>query len=170
MERREPQLIADEPTLLAEFLDYYRATIVLKVQGLTREQLARRIEPSTLTLAGLVKHLALVEESWFRERLLGEELGEPWADVDWDATPDWDFDTAVDDEPEYLVALYETACERSRAAVRQVGDLDAVMITPNRRGERMTLRWILLHMIEETARHAGHADLLREAVDGTTGD
>lgn len=170
MERREPDLIADESTLLGQFLDYYRATVVRKVEGLTKEQLAQRIEPSTLTLAGLVKHLALVEDSWFQERLLGAEPGEPWAGVDWDATPDWDFDTALDDEPADLVALYEAACERSRAAVASVGDLDAVMVTPNRRGERMSLRWILLHMIEETARHAGHADLLRETVDGVTGD
>lgn len=170
MERREPDLIGDETTLLGQFLDYYRATIVRKAEGLTREQLAHRIEPSTLTLAGLLHHLALVEESWFQERLLGREMAEPWASVDWDASPDWDFDTAHDHEPDVLIARYEAACERSRAAVAEVGDLDAVMVNTNRRGERMTLRWILLHMIEETARHAGHADLLRETTDGVTGD
>jgi uncharacterized damage-inducible protein DinB len=170
MERREPDLVGDEATLLGQFLDYYRATIVLKAEGLTREQLAHRIEPSTLTLGGLLKHLALVEDSWFQERLLGRDLGEPWAGVDWDATPDWDIDSARDDEPEVLVAMYTEACERSRRAVAEVGDLDTLMIRPNRRGELMTLRWILLHMIEETARHAGHADLLRETLDGVTGD
>jgi uncharacterized damage-inducible protein DinB len=170
MERREPDLIADEPTLLGQFLDYYRATIVRKAEGLTREQLAHRIEPSTLTLAGLLHHLALVEESWFQERLLGRPMAEPWESVDWAANPDWDFDTAHDHEPEVLIARYEAACERSREAVREVGDLDFVMVATNRRGERMTLRWILLHMIEETARHAGHADLLRETTDGVTGD
>ncbi|HEY8546227.1 MAG TPA: DinB family protein [Acidimicrobiales bacterium] len=170
MERREPDLVGDEATLLGQFLDYFRATIVRKAEGLTKEQLAHRIEPSTLTLGGLLKHLALVEDSWFQERLLGRDLGEPWASVDWDATPDWDFDSAVDDEPEALVAMYTAACERSRQAVAEVGDLDAMTSRPNRRGEHMSLRWVLIHMIEETARHAGHADLLRETLDGVTGD
>jgi uncharacterized damage-inducible protein DinB len=166
----EPGLVGDEATLLGQFLDYYRATMVRKVEGLTKAQLAQRLEPSTLTLGGLVKHLALVEDSWFQERLLGREPVEPWAAVDWDATPDWDFDSAADDEPAEIVALYEAACERSRRAVREAESLDVVMVVPNRRGERMSLRWILIHMIEETARHAGHADLIRESIDGRTGD
>jgi len=170
MERREPDLVGDETTLLGQFLDYYRATIVRKVEGLTKEQMGHRIEPSTLTLGGLVKHLALVEDSWFQERLLGRETAEPWASVDWAATPDWDMDSAVDDDPADLVAMYTAACERSRQATAEAGDLDFVMLRPNRRGEHMSLRWILLHMIEETARHAGHADLLRETLDGVTGD
>lgn len=170
MELVEPGLVGDEATLLGQFLDYYRATMVRKVEGLTKAQLAQRLAPSNLTLGGLVKHLALVEDSWFQERLLGREPVEPWAAVDWDATPDWDFDSAADDEPAEIVALYEAACERSRRAVREAESLDVVMVRPNRRGERMSLRWILIHMIEETARHAGHADLIRESIDGRTGD
>lgn len=170
MERAEPDLVGDEMTLLTQFLDYYRATILEKSAGLTKEQLSQRLGPSTLTLAGLVKHMALVEQGWFRERLLGEDPIEPWASVDWNASPDWDFDTAGDDDPDDLFRMYEEACERSREAVTQVGDLDALMAKPNRRGEVMSLRWILLHMIEETARHAGHADLIRESIDGVTGD
>jgi uncharacterized damage-inducible protein DinB len=170
MERREPDLVGDETTLLTQFLDFYRATILEKAAGLTKEQLSQRLEPSTLTLAGLVRHLTLVEDSWFQRRMLGRPLGEPWDSVDWDATPDWDWDTAADYEPAEMFALYEAACARSNQVVAEIGDLDTVMLKANRRGEKMTLRWVLLHMIEETARHAGHADLIRESIDGVTGD
>ncbi|HKA85751.1 MAG TPA: DinB family protein [Acidimicrobiales bacterium] len=170
MERTDPDTTGDELTLLSQFLDYHRATLVQKVSGLDRQQLGTRLGPSTLTLAGLVKHLALVEDSWFDKRLLGHEEREPWASVDWEADPDWEFRTAIDDEPEDLLALYADACERSRAAIAEVGDPDRLAATPSRRGEPLTLRWIMLHMIEETARHNGHADLLRENIDGVTGE
>jgi uncharacterized damage-inducible protein DinB len=170
MERTDPDTTGDELTLLSQFLDYHRATLVQKAGGLDRRQLGTRLGPSTLTLAGLVKHMALVEDSWFGSVLLGREDREPWAGVDWDADPDWEFHTAVDDEPEDLLTLYADACERSRAAIAEVGDLGRVAAKPSRRGEPFTLRWIMLHMIEETARHNGHADLLRENIDGVTGE
>jgi hypothetical protein len=164
---------ADELALLTGFLDFYRAVMVRKAQGLTREQLDVRLGPSTLTIGGLIKHLAFVEDTWFDYRLLGNEAREPWAAVDWDADPDWEFHSAADDEPESCLRLYDETCARSRAAVAAVvadGGLDAMAKRPNRRGTHFSLRWILLHMIEETARHAGHADLIRESLDGTTGD
>jgi uncharacterized damage-inducible protein DinB len=161
---------AGEWELLTRFLDYYRGVMVRKAQGLTREQLAVRLGPSTVTIGGLIKHLALVEDSWFEERLLGNELGDPWAQVDWDSDPDWEFRTAADDQPDALLRLYDDACARSRAVVAEVGDLDAMTLAPNRRGEHFSLRWLLIHMIEETARHVGHADLIRESIDGATGD
>jgi uncharacterized damage-inducible protein DinB len=170
MERTDPDTTGDELTLLSQFLDYHRATLVQKVSGLDRRQLGTRLEPSTLTLAGLVKHMALVEDSWFGRVLLGREDDEPWASVDWEADPDWEFHTAVDDEPEDLLALYADACDRSRAAIAEVRDLDRVATKPSRSGESFNLRWIMLHMIEETARHNGHADLLRENIDGVTGE
>ena len=170
MERTDPDTTGDELTLLSQFLDYHRATLVQKVSGLDRRQLGTRLEPSTLTLAGLVKHMALVEDSWFGSVLLGSQDGEPWASVDWEADPDWEFHTAVDDEPEDLLGLYADACDRSRAAVAEAGDLDRVATKPSRGGESFNLRWIMLHMIEETARHNGHADLLRENIDGVTGE
>jgi uncharacterized damage-inducible protein DinB len=170
MELIDPDNRGDERTLLTQFLDYQRAVMVRKAEGLTAEQLAARLGPSELTLGGLLKHMALVEDSWFHRRLLGRELPEPWASVDWEADPDWEFHTAAQDEPAELFRLYHAACERSRAAVDEVGDLDAISKVPNRRGEHFSLRWILLHMIEEAARHVGHADLLRESIDGATGD
>lgn len=170
MERTDPDTRGDELTLLSQFLDYHRATLVQKVSGLDRRQLRTRLEPSTLTLAGLVKHMALVEDSWFGNVLLGREEGEPWASVDWDEDPDWEFRTAVDDDPDDLLALYVDACERSRAAIVEVADLDKLAAQPSRSGEPFNLRWIMLHMIEETARHNGHADLLRENIDGSTGE
>jgi uncharacterized damage-inducible protein DinB len=170
MDRTDPDTKGDELTLLSQFLDYHRATLVWKVSGLDRQQLGTRLEPSALTLAGLVKHMALVEDSWFGQVLLGRDEGEPWAGVDWDDDPDWEFRTAVDDDPDALLALYTDACERSRAAVAEVGDLDRLAAKRSRSGEQFNLRWIMLHMIEETARHNGHADLLRESIDGATGE
>jgi uncharacterized damage-inducible protein DinB len=170
MDRTRADSFGDEPTQLAQWLDYHRATLVTKASGLTREQLNTRLGPSTLTLAGLLKHMALVEDGWFQETLLGAPMPEPWASAPFDDDRDWDFTSAVDDEPDELLALYAGACERSRAAVRQVRDLDAPAAGLHPKGHRYNLRWILLHMIEETARHNGHADLLRENVDGETGD
>jgi uncharacterized damage-inducible protein DinB len=170
MERRDPETLTDELTLLGEFLDFHRATLVWKVSGLTQDQLAARLPPSELTLAGLLKHMALVEDTWFTRRLLGRDMPEPWASADFRADPDWEFHSAVDDSPSDLLDLYAASCERSRAAVAEVGDLGAWAARPTRTGDRVNLRWILLHMIEETARHNGHADLLRESIDGETGE
>ncbi len=171
MERTDPEQTADELTSLSQFLDYHRATLMQKASGLDRQQLGTRLEPSSLTLAGLLKHHALNEDHWFGTILLGREQHEPWASAPWDDDPDWEFTTAVDDEPGALLTLYADACERSRAAVAQVGDLDALSVRPSRHtGEPFSLRWIFLHMLEETARHNGHADLLRENIDGVTGE
>lgn len=163
----DPAFAADERTMLLEFLEYYRAVLLRKCAGLTRPQLATRVGASSLTLAGLVKHMALVEHGWFRECWLGEPSIEPWAGVDWSAHPDWELDTAIDDEPQALADLYLAAIERSRAAIADSHDLGD---TVESRGRTISLRWILVHMIEEYARHCGHADLLRETVDGATGD
>ena|SRR3712207_2566273 len=170
--RTDPRESGPEADQLAAFLDFQRETVLLKCEGLTAEQLTRVAVPSSgLTLAGLLNHLALVEDTWFRVRMLGEEPLPLWRDVDWDADPDWEFRTAASVDPDELRERYRSACERSRAAVRSVGDLDRLSVVPSRRtGEHFDLRWILLHMIEETARHAGHADLLREAIDGTVGE
>lgn len=168
--RIEPQRAADERTTLLEFLDYHRATTLDKVDGLTHEQLNRALLPSGTSMAGLLKHLALVEDSWLQERMLAAPSPPPWDTAPFDDDPDWDFHSAHFDTPERLVALYRGACDRSRAAVAGFDDLDAMTRAPNGRGEHFSLRWILVHLIEETARHNGHLDVLRELTDGATGE
>jgi hypothetical protein len=155
---------------LTGFLDAQREAILRKTDGLTRDQLAQPLPPSALTLAGLVNHLALVEDTWFRVRFAGLDDDPLWADHDWDADPDYEFRTAVDLDPEQLRQRYRDACARSREVVARAGSLDQLSVGTSRDGSHWDLRWVLLHMLEETARHAGHADLLREAVDGTTGE
>ena len=169
MQRRDPDSAADERTTLTQFLDYQRDTLLLKTNGLTGEQLGRRLSPSALTLGGLLKHLALVEDIWIQQRFLGLPQSEPWASAPWAEDPDWEFHSAERDDPEQLRALYRAACERSRLAVA-AADLDDRSVAVDREGAHRSLRWILVHLIEETARHNGHADLLREAVDGTVGE
>jgi uncharacterized damage-inducible protein DinB len=169
--RTDPPDSGSERDLLTAFLDYQRATVLLKTEGLTAAQLTQTIPSSSLTLAGLLNHLALVEDSWFPVRFAGGADHELWAGVDWDADPDFEFRTAVDLSPDELRTRYADACARSREVVAATTSLDELSVgTSSRTGNRWDLRWVLLHMIEETARHAGHADLLREAIDGTTGD
>jgi uncharacterized damage-inducible protein DinB len=169
--RIEPRFDEDERSMLASYLDYHRATLVWKASGLTQAQLAQPVPSSSLTIGGLVKHMALVEDSWFTERFAGLGEPEPWVGVDWDADPDWEHHSAAHDTPEQLLALYAEACARSRVAYDAAESLDQRSVVADRRtGEPFTLRWMVLHMIEETARHNGHVDLLREAVDGLTGE
>jgi uncharacterized damage-inducible protein DinB len=174
MQRTDPDLVADELTQLTQFLDYHRATLAQKAGGLTQEQLGTRVGASDLTLAGLVNHAALNEDHWFGVVLLGRPRAEPWAGAPWESDPDWEFHTALDLGPGALLDRYAETCERSRANIAEAaaaGGLDYLSAPhPRRPDERYNLRWILLHMIEETARHNGHADLLREATDGETGE
>jgi uncharacterized damage-inducible protein DinB len=161
-----PPLQADERATLAGWLDFYRATLAQKCEGLTEEQLRTpSAPPSPLTLQGLVQHMAEVERNWFRRVLLGEAappIFDPEADPD---GQDGGFDVA-DDVP-FGTARETWEHEVARARANVAGrDLDA---TSPFLGTEVTLRWICLHMIGEYARHAGHADLLRERIDGATG-
>jgi uncharacterized damage-inducible protein DinB len=158
-----------EQRLLEQFLDVQRATVLEKADGLDRAQLASGLPPSTLSLGGLLYHLALVEEGWTEVRFGGQAPREPWASVDRTSDPDWEWRAAGQLEPDGLRARYREACDRSRAVVAAASSLDQLSIQPKRDGQRFSLRWMLLHLIEETARHAGHADLLREAIDGSVG-
>ena len=173
-QRTDPPLAADEATTLVAFLDYHRDTLRLKTEGLTAEQLAQPLPPSSLTLGALLKHVALNEASWFGRVLHGRPMGEPWDSADWDADVDWEMTSAKDDSPEELRRLMDDAVEQARRNIAEAlaaGGLDQLSVTPSRKeGTPFTLRWILLHMIEEYARHNGHADFLREAVDGVTGE
>jgi uncharacterized damage-inducible protein DinB len=173
IERVDPPLRGDEAETLVAYLDYHRDTLRRKVAGLDREQLGRTFGPSTMTLGGLVKHLTLVEDSWFSVVLKGNPYAEPWDAVDWDGDPDWEWRTGATDGPEALLAEYDATVDRVSAIVGDViatDGLDALSAKQSRRGEgAFSLRWILLHMIEEYARHNGHADLLRESIDGEVG-
>ncbi len=168
--RRDPDMTGSELELITQYLDYQRETVLSKTDGLDREQMGRRHPPSDLTLAGLLFHLALVEEDWSQVRFGGGPDREPWSGIDWDADPNWEFRTARAMEPGDLRERYRLACKRTRDVVAAAGNLDAVSARPLRDGRHFSLRWMLLHLIEETARHAGHADFLREAVDGSVGE
>jgi uncharacterized damage-inducible protein DinB len=174
-DRTDPPLAGDEVTTLRAYLDYHRDTLRWKVDGLTRAQLAQRLEPSTMTLGGMVKHLALVESNWFEVVLAGTGYMPPFDRVDWDEDRDWDWDSAVEDSPEQLRALFDEAVGRADRIVDEAVASPQGLDTPSARtsrrtGEAYSLRWILVHMIEEYARHNGHADLIRESIDGRTGD
>jgi len=170
--RLDPPYSADEATMLRAFLDYFRATLRRQAAGLDAEQLARTLGPSTMTLGGMVKHLALVEHYWFWEVLHGRPATGVWADVDWDADEDWDWHSAAEDTPTELDALLAEEIARADAAIDEAladGGLERLAVRPRRDGSVASLRWILVHMVEEYARHAGHADLIRESIDGSTG-
>ncbi len=168
--RIDPDPAGAELVLLGQYLDYQRETMLSKTYGLTRGQLGMRHPPSQLTLAGLLYHLSLVEEDWLEVRFSGLPDREPWASVSWETDPDWEFRTAVDLEPAQLQSRYREACARSRHVVSEATSLDQLSVKALRDGRHFSLRWVLLHLIEETARHAGHADFLREAIDGTVGE
>ena len=171
--RPEPPIAADEVTTLLGFLDYQRATLAWKTSGLGSAGLQATVGASTITLGGLLKHLALVEDYWVSQRLHGRAKQPPWDAVDWKADPDWDWHSAAEDSPEQLRSLWQEAVERSRSLVAEAlanGGLEQLARRAWPSGESPSLRWILVHLIEEYARHNGHADLIREAVDGAVGE
>jgi uncharacterized damage-inducible protein DinB len=171
--RPEPPLEGDELTTLLGFLEFQRATLAWKCRGVDAAGLDLKVPPSVLTLGGLLKHMALVESSWFERWLHGGDYAPPFDAIDWDADPNWEFESAAADAPGQLLVQWEEAVERSRASVVEAlahGDLSQKARRTWPDGRSPNLRWILVHMIEEYARHNGHADFLREAVDGETGE
>lgn len=171
--RPEPPQAADEVATLQGFLDYQRATLAWKTAGLDRADLDVSVAASTITLGGLLKHMAWVEEYWFSRRLHGQDVSGPWDAVDWKSDPDWEWHSARQDTPEQLRSMWEAGVARSRALVDEVlvnGGLGSLAKRPWPDGSSPSLRWIIVHMIEEYARHNGHADLIRESIDGETGE
>ena len=168
-QRSEPALTAGERDMLTGWLDYHRATLTLKCEGLADEQLRERaVPPSGLCLLGLVRHLTECERSWFRNVLLGEDLPRLYCTPE---DPDGDFNDVETADVPAMFADFERESESARQAVASVTDLGTLSKgKDSRTGGQFSLRWILTHMIEEYARHNGHADLLRERLDGTTGD
>ncbi|MGH2533651.1 MAG: DinB family protein [Thermomicrobiales bacterium] len=171
--RPEPPVAGDEAATLLGYLERQRATFAWKCEGLDAAALRATLGPSSMTLGGMLKHLARFEDDMSSEWLHGREQRPPWNMVDWDADHEWDWRTAADDTPEQLYALWRDAVARSRSLIAEAladGGLErpGTRIT-DARGESPSLRYILLNMIEEYARHNGHADLIRESVDGLVG-
>ena len=166
-QRSEPAQNADERTMLEGWLDYHRGTLAMKCAGLDDTQLrTASVPPSELSLLGLVRHMAEVERGWFRKVLVGEEPGPIYYS---DEDPDGEFHLTEADTWEEAHATWQAEIEVARRNAAGFG-LDDLSAGKNRRtGERYNLRWIYTHMIEEYARHNGHADLIRQSVDGQTG-
>ena len=158
--------LADERATLVEFLRCQRLTLQIKCEGLDAEQLARRaVEPSTMSLLGLIRHMADVERGWFRRRFAGQDVAKRYQSA---AEPDGDFDGAV---AEQAVVDDAWAAWRDEVAFAEqfVGDTDLGFVGRDGGGAPISLRELLVHMVEEYARHNGHADLLRERIDGRLG-
>jgi len=163
--RIDPPKVADEREMLVSWLDFHRETLALKCAGLTDAQLrVRSTPPSTLSLLGLVRHMAEVERGWFRRTLAGEDVAPIYYSDD---SPDGDFHDLYSATPEETFATWRQECELAREATIRASSLD---VTGLRHEVPHSLRWILVHMIEEYARHNGHADILRERLDGATGE
>jgi uncharacterized damage-inducible protein DinB len=166
LERRDAPDIADERTMLEGWLNWHRDTLLHKCAGLTAEQLkTASVEPSNLTLLGLVRHMTEVERGWFRVRFAGEQLDYRYCTPD---NLDGDFDDVAKADAEADLAAFHAevkACDAAAAG----HSLEETFVHPRTNQER-NLRWIYVHMVEEYARHNGHADLIRERIDGATGD
>ena len=169
----EPPVAGTEVEHLVGALDRQRTTFRWKADDLGADGLATRIGASAVTLGGLLKHLALVEDYYFGAKLSGTPLGAPWDGVDMEADPDWEWRSAADDRPAELYALWDDAVARSRerlAPALAAGGLDQLITMGWPDGRRPSLRRMICDLLEEYGRHTGHADLLREAVDGRVGE
>jgi Protein of unknown function (DUF664) len=169
----EPPVAGNEVEHLVGALERLRTTFRWKADGLDAAGLQTRIGASSLTIGGLLKHLAANEDYMFNVKFRGEPIGGPWVDNGWIDDNDWEFNSAANDKPEELYALWDGAVERSRARLAAAiadGGLDqpAHITWPD--GQHASLRRLVCDLIEEYGRHTGHADLLREAVDGRVGE
>lgn len=169
----EPPFAGNEVEHVLGSLERLRATFRWKAGGLDADALAFRLPSSTLSLGGLLKHLAWAEDLAATRKLTGDPQHEPWVSVERQSDPDWEFTSAADDPPAELYALWDTSVERSRHRFEQAlddGGLDQQVAWGRDAGITVSLRRLLFDLIEEYGRHTGHADLLREAVDGLTGE
>ena len=162
----DPSWNGDERTTLTGFLEDQRSTLAWKCQGLSDAQLKEpSVPPSKLTLLGLVRHMAEVERNWFRRRLSNQPLPGIWCT---ELNPDADFDDVAGADVAASFAAWENECREARTILRQLDSLEVTFVS--RHQEEMSARCMVNHMIEEYSRHNGHADLLRERIDGKTGD
>jgi uncharacterized damage-inducible protein DinB len=164
----DPPYVANEREMLLTWLQLQRDTLAWKCEGLDEEQLRRRASPpSTLSLLGLVRHLTEVERNWFQRRLRDADAPPQYYS---DAQPDGDFDDLDSAPTDDVMATWRAECAAADAAIAVVADLAAISPPRGNDPRPISLRWILMHMVEEYARHLGHADLLRQAIDGAVGD
>lgn len=171
--RPQPPLAAGEVDTLLGFLEYQRATLAWKCAGVDAAGMQTTVGASSVTLGGLLKHLAYVEDDWSHRGIAGVDRPDPWEDVDWTADQDWEWNSARNDAPDELLAFWQRSVERSQHLIDEAianGGLDQPGARTWPDGRSPSVRWILVHLIEEYARHNGHADLLREAADGETGE
>ena len=163
-DNEHPSLQADERTTLSQFLDYHRRTVAEKLRDLSDGEATTAALPATnLTVAGIVRHLAWIEDRWFHFRLLGNEVPEPWASMDREA-PDWSMRLLPGESVATVLDLYAAACARSRAGAHELPSVEAQAPVPSFGDRPVTLRWVLVHLLEETAAHEGHIDLLRDEI------
>jgi hypothetical protein len=169
----EPPFAGTEEEQLLGALNRLRTTFRWKADELDPAGLQTRVGASVLTLGGLLKHLAAAEDYMFTTKMTGKPIGAPWDATDWDGFNDWDFTSAADDSPEQLYALWDGAVQRSDArlgAALADGGLDQLIHAADPEGRHANLRRLVCDLIEEYGRHTGHADLIREAVDGRVGE
>ena len=169
----EPPLAGDELDHLVGSLERLRATFRWKADGLDASELHATIPSSSLTIGGLLKHLALVEDMTFSVKLTGANFEDPWSILNGDASDDWEFTSSRDDSPEDLYAYWDTAVARSRTrlvAALKSGGLDQEAHIASKAGVHASLRRLVFDLVEEYGRHTGHADSLREAIDGRVGE
>ncbi|MFI5695599.1 DinB family protein [Kribbella sp. NPDC051586] len=160
-----PDVTAGERESLEQFLDFHRAGVLRTLGEVTGgEAAARTLEATDLTVGGIVKHLAAMEDLWFSHKLLDVPPAEPWRSAPFDQDRDWEFHSATENTVDELSELYRSACDASRHITAQIESLDERAVRGSFEGQFVSLRWIYLHMIEETAQHRGHLDLLMDAV------
>jgi len=159
-------LQADERSMLMAFLQHYRAALLDRAYGLDAEQLRTRLEPSPLTIGGLLCHMGFVELVWFRHRFVDGGMPEPFAGLDFEADSDAEMTLAMSLTAAEMRGMFLTSFAEADGHIASAESLDHLSILSNNDGEHWSLRWILVHMIEEYARHCGHADLIRESIDG----
>jgi hypothetical protein len=169
----EPPTAGTEAEHLIGALERMRTTFRWKADGLDAAALQTRIGASSLTMGGLLKHLAVQEDNMFNTKLSGKPIGPPWDSTGWSEENDWEFTSAADDTPEELYALWDEATERARATIAAAlanGGLDQPAHISWPDGRHASLRRLIFDRLEEYGRHTGHADLLREAIDGRVGE
>lgn len=172
-DRVPPPVVADEAATMIGFLNYQRDTLRWKCTGLTAEQLSTALPTSTLTLGGLLKHVAVVEAGWLNQYFAGGVVKPSWLDDLDDSDPDWSFTSAASASPDELFAWYDESITVSDQVIARAlagPDGFGTLSEGTEDGQPTSLRWIVCHLVEEYARHNGHADLIRESIDGATGE